>query len=582
MTFHLKAIAIAIATLVIATPGFAEGAAKSPPVSKVAASLVRKINGTTCAYLPTSTKTTGLKNSWTAGTKKGPNGFTTYSAAATFYKSKGPRYRTTYRQALSDSKAGSKNCKRLTSLKFKTTGIIGVALATVPKITKKSIHTMTASKVAIAGLYGITPGGKTASIISAISSKDKGVVNDTSITRVYQAPDGALVIHYAGHPNSCVVGKIGVGADLETCIVLRSDLPTNFVVEDHGGYVSNRMELVQFDQVGGTYLNIAGPAQNIGCGSEFKGWVAESIFMVHSDGTKEVLVPSPCGWRHLMNWSTLDDGGVVYSQESVTSQGTLTVWRNGTNTLLKDGLSLTPNGIHSMPGGKIVILVFDFDQEFSPSVSGSQGGVLVYDQTTGLLRNWLHLRSNNPEYATEDVFAACGCKAQTIYPNGAMSNGNELYGFTSGYIPQSPSLNQTPSPIFDFVVRLFPTVSLPIQLPTRIMAMSRWALGVATDNSVVVAGPDYLTCSLDNRVPCTYQMGIVDLSDNTFTELVSPADGIATLTLSAQTDGNLVLAQSVRVSDGRYLIGIVDQTSKTITWSETSTVSYRFITALKK
>ena len=114
------------------------------------------------------------------------------------------------------------------------------------------------------------------------------------------------------------------------------------------------------------------------------------------------------------------------------------------------------------------------------------------------------------------------------------------------------------------------------------MAMSRWALGVATDNSVVVAGPDYLTCSLDNRVPCTYQMGIVDLSDNTFTELVSPADGIATLTLSAQTDGNLVLAQSVRVSDGRYLIGIVDQTSKTITWSETSTVSYRFITALKK
>jgi hypothetical protein len=113
MTSHLKAIAIAIATLVIATPGFAEGAAKSPPVSKVAASLVRKINGTTCAYLPTSTKTTGLKNSWTAGTKKGPKGFITYSNTATFYKSKGMRYRTAFRQALSDSKAGSNNCSEV-------------------------------------------------------------------------------------------------------------------------------------------------------------------------------------------------------------------------------------------------------------------------------------------------------------------------------------------------------------------------------------------------------------------------------------------------------------------------------------
>jgi hypothetical protein len=443
---------------------------------------------------------------------------------------------------------------------------------------------MAASKVAIAGLYGITPGGKTASIISAISSKDKAVFTDTSITRVYQSPDGALVIHYADHPNSCVIGKVAVGADSETCIVLKSDLPKNFrVVDEAGGYVSENSDLVQFDQVGGIYLNISGSSESIGC--EPSGAWTDTIFAVKADGTKDVLLPVADCMRGISTWSTLDDGGAVYAQFSSTDKGTVSIWQNGQNSLLKSGLLVTPNGIHSMPGGKIVILVHDFDQEFSPSVSGSQGGVLVYDQTTGLLRNWLHLRSNNPEYATEDVFAACGCKAQTIYPNGAMSNGNELYGFTSGHIPQSPSLNQTPSPTWsaiDFMVRLFPTVSLPIQLPTRPMAMSRWALGAATDNSVVVAGPDYLTCSLDNRVPCTYRMGIVDLSDNTYTELVSPADGIATLTLSAQTDGNLVLTQSVRVSDGRYLIGIVDQTSKTITWSETSTVSYRFITALKK
>ena len=588
MTFRLRTIAIATVTLLLATPGFAEGATKSPPVTKVAASLVRKINGTTCAYLPTSKKTTGLKNSWAAGSKKGSKGFTTYAAAATFYKSKGLRYRTNYRQALSNSKLGSENCKRLTSLKFKTTGIVGAALATVPKITKKSIHTMTASKVAIAGLYGITPGGQTASIISAISSKDEVAVQSTSITRVYQSSDGALVIHYASHPNSCVIGKVPVGADSETCVVLKSDLPAGFMVMDAGGAVTDNTELVQFDQVGGMYLNIAGLAEGIGCETEFRNRLVETIFAVHADRRNEVLVPSSCS-RVIENWAPLDNGGVVYAQQSSTSGGTIggtiNLWQNGQRTLLKDGLSVAPNGIHSMPGGKIVIFVFQFDQGFSPSSSGSQGGVLVYDQTTGSLVNWLHLRSNNPDYATEDVFAACGCTASTLYASGGTSNGGELFGVTSGSIT---TYNQAPGGLpttrgFPIAVRLYPTVSMLTQLPAGYTSVRTATMSVATENSMVVAGPDYLTCSAGkDPVPCTYQMGIVDLSDNTYAELVSPTDGIATLTLSAQTDGNLVLTQSVRVSDGRYLIGIVDQTSKTITWSETSTVSYRFITALKK
>lgn len=573
-----------IVVLLAVSPGFAHAASKSPPVKKVPSSLVRKINGTTCAYLPTTKKTSGLKNSWTAGVRKGSKGFVAHSSAAAFYKSKGPRSRTAYRRALSDAKAGSKNCRRLTALKFKTTGIIGAALVTELKTTRKSIQSMSASKVAIAGLYGIMPGGKTASIISAISSRDEATVQDTSITRVYQSPDGALVIHYSSHPNSCVIGKVAVGADTETCIVLKSDLPKNFrVVDENGGYVNENSELVKFDQVGGTYLNISGSSNSIGC--EPAGMWTDTIFAVRADGTKEVLLtPQDCA-RGISTWSTLDNGGVVYAQFSSTDKGSVSIWQNEQASLLKSGLLVTPNGIHSMPGGKTVILVHDFSPNFSPSVSGSQGGVFVYDQTTGSLLNWLHLRANNPEHAIEDVFWECGCTVSTLYSSGATSNGEELFGLTrgsTGTYAQDPG-GMPNLEFFPIAVRLYPTVSMIKQLPSEMAALTNATLSAATESSLVVAGPDYFTCTLGSlRRPCTYQMGMVDLKDGTYTQLVSPAEGIATLTLSAQTDGDLVLAQSIRISDGRYLIGIIDRASKSVTWSKTSTLSYRFVTALQQ
>lgn len=582
MMVRPKTFGFAFIAFLVATPGLVQGTAKSPLPIKVSASRIREINGTTCAYLPASTRTVGLKNLWTAGSRKGDNHFVTFSETASFYKSKGPRYRAKYRQARADAKAGAISCRRLTALRFKTSGIVGAALATSPKVTKKSIRPMASSKVAIAGLYGITSTGKAASIISAVSSKDEVAVQSTSITRVFQSPDGALIIHYANHPNSCVIGRVSSGMDFEVCIVLNIDLPEGFRVYDAGGFVTDRTELVQFDQVGGIYLNIAGPAKHIGCTTAPRESIVETIFVVNADGMRDVLLPSKCA-DGIMTWSTLDNGGAVYAQGNNEWIGTVNVWREGENVLLKDGLLLTPNGIHSVSDGKIVLLVHSFAPTFNPSTTFSQGGVLVYDQTTGVFVNWLHLRSNNPKFATEDIFAACGCSAATLYPSGATSNGNELFGVTNGHV-----VTQSQSPLgfpiirsFPIATRLYPTVSMLTQLPTGYTAGANSVMSAATEQSLVVAGSDYLTCTIGSLPrSCTYQMGLVDLEDGSYTELVSPAEGIATLTLSAQTDGDLILAQAVRISNGRYLIGIVNQISKTIAWSDTSTINYRFITAL--
>lgn len=586
MDLRRMLLPFAIVGWVIASPGQVSGATKSPPVTKVSSSLIRSIKGTSCAYLPTTSKTSDLRNVWTAGTRKGPTGFIAHSSAAAFYKSKGSRYRAAYRRALADSKSGAVNCRRLTALKFRTSGIVGAALAKTSSTKKSSVHGASASKVAIAGLYGITSSGKISALITAISPKDEAAVRATAISRVYQAPDGALVLHYSSHPNSCVIGKIPVGADSETCLVLRSDLPKGSRVEDAGGYVSDNTELVQFDQVGGIYLNISVEAPNIGCGSEFKGVVTETVFVAHTDGTRETMVPSPSPCQTIiMTWATLDTGGVVYAQGSWSGAGTVNVWTGGTTHVLKSGLVLTPNGLHSLPDGKIAIFVHEFASGFDLPVTGSQGGVLLYDPATGSVVNWLHLGSNHPEHATENVFAACGCTAGTLYASGGVSNGDQLFGVTTGSIttPSQTYGGMPSTQTFPIAVRLFPTVAMLAQLPSGYTRVKNATLSTASERSMVVAGPEYLTCTVaPTPIPCTYQMGIVDFSDNSYTQVVAPSDGIATLTLSAQVDGDLVLTQSIRQSDGRYLIGVIDQSSRTISWSETSTLRYRFITALTK
>jgi len=585
--FKTRIISFCVVILLFATPTVADGSAKSPPVTKVKSSLIREINGTTCAFLPVSStkrNKNGLKNSWTAGSKKGAKGFVAHSTSATFYKSKGKKYQKAYRKARIDARIGSRNCRRLTALRFKTSGIIGAALAAPTPKTKSSIRSMASSRarLAVAGLYGITANGRVSSIISAISSRDRLAVQTTEISRVYENPDGSLVLLYTSHPNSCMVGSVSVGTNTETCIVLQSDLPDGFGVTDGGGFASDTTELIQFDEVGGTYVNISGPGVHggaIGCRPDPAGYM-ETIFLVRADGGKEMLNPSQCG-SPIATWSTLDTGGVIYSQGLNWRDGALYLWKDAKNTLLMQELVLTPNGIHSIPQGKIMILVHGFGQTSSPNVEYSQGGVLLYDQVTGTMTNWLHLRSNNPTHAIEDVFASCQCRPGTVYPSGATSNGEELFGITSGWVSSSITAPwEVPSfQNFPIAVRLYPTVTMLSQLPPHNNIVSSRIIA-STKNSLVVGGPDYISC-LNRPTPCSYELGIVDLSTGTYTDLVSSEEGIATLTLSAQSDGNLILAQSVRISDGQYLIGVVNETSKTITWSNTSRVTYRYVIAMK-
>jgi hypothetical protein len=76
-------------------------------------------------------------------------------------------------------------------------------------------------------------------------------------------------------------------------------------------------------------------------------------------------------------------------------------------------------------------------------------------------------------------------------------------------------------------------------------------------------------------------MGLIDITDNAYTILTQASDGIGVLTFSKQTDGNLVFVQAIRKSDGKYLLGIIDEQAKIVRWSEVSNLSYRYLVAVK-
>jgi hypothetical protein len=587
---YLIGILTLMATFLSVSP--VSGSPSFPSSQRVASSLIRTFQGTTCAYLPNTDPMIGLKHRWVSGTRSTKGRFISDKAVTDFYKGRGKSFKGKYKAALSRQRLGDSACKRLTGLKFRTRGFVGFAVADMSlKKSKRSVSKASTAKVAIAGLYGVTPTGTTASVISAITSIDTSDVALTRINRVYQAPDGSIVIYYLTHPNDCFIGRIRVGEVFETCILLRSDLPQGATISDGLSQLGDETEVVQFDEVGGVYALLVVPATFLGCQNESSEY-ASTILRIEGDGTQTIMRHPRCR-SGILSWTTLDSGGVFMAQHCFTlvdsscHPGILSIW-DGTNyEVLMDGVLNSPNGIQSMPDGKIVVLVHSYGPSRPLMAEWSQGGVLVYEASTKSFTNWLHLRANSPRFAVEDIFAACECRPGTVYVSGGTSNGQAVFGVMSGaVVSRVPGFEFPVVRSFPIAARIYPEPKMLTMSAEVMSRMNSTTVGIATEKSYIIAGPSYATCQLSQRlhnwIPCeSEQMGLIDIADNSYTILTRASDGIGVLTFSKQTDGNLVFVQAIRKSDGKYLLGIIDEQAKIVRWSEVSNLSYRYLVAVK-
>lgn len=583
-------ILILTATLVPVTS--ASGSSSFPLSQKVPASLVRTYRGTTCAYLPNTNPMIGLKHIWMSGTLKSGGRFTTDKSVADSLKARGKRFASKYRTAIERQRVGTNVCKRFTGLKFRTRGFVGFALAeTSVKKKKRSVSAASTAKVAIAGLYGVTSTGKTASVISAITPIDNSIVALTRINRVYQAPDGSIVIHYSVHPNDCLIGRIELDENFETCILLRSDLPESASISSGLSQVGDETEVIQFDEIGSLYIALDIYSKFLNCRDVAPQW-SSTILRIERNGTQTTMRHSRCS-SGILSWTALDTGGVFMAQncpnsvDTTCNYGILSQWDGYIYEELMDGVFISPNGIQSMPDGKIVVLVHSFGPNRPLMVQWSQGGVLVFDTATKTFTNWLHLRANDPRFAVEDVFSACACRPGTVYVSGGTSSGRAVFGIMSGMIESRvPGFEFPVIKSFPIVARIYPAPKMLTMSAEVMSRMNTTTVGIATERSYIVAGPSYVTCRLAQErykwIPCeSEQMGLIDLADNSYTILTQASDGIGVLTFSRQTDNNLVFVQAIRKSDGKYLLGIIDEQNKSVRWSEVSDLPYRYLVAVK-
>jgi hypothetical protein len=591
MSFRVCRVGLVVFVLGSAFPSVAEGSAIKPPTRSVVASRVVTTKGVTCAYLRKSGKPKGLKNSWVAGTRTGKKSFTVHADAAAFYKSKGRKFRPQYVAAKKRTVTESKTCGRLTSLKFKTKGFVAMGLSE-QSITTKGVQSSGLKTSPIAGLYGITETGSVAGVISPVDPSDNKEVLATKIVKSYQAPDGSIYTQYSSHPNLCLVGRVLAILESEECVVVSKDLPKGFQIGDGGGKGNETTELIQFDNIGNVYLNLFGvnrssvtPECMVKVRDRATNMViARDLIMVISTTGVKNLMPNDACLFIIQSWAPLQSGGILYSMGGSVQPGDkegvarVLKWRDGNSTLVKSGVSLTANGIQSMPGGKTLINVFDSAPEVFPREHTVQGGIFLYDDATDSLTTWFHYADQSPTFAHENLDSIhCDCVTQlALFQPLAATNGT-LYGVGSlGDTSPQPVVGDRRRDT-SYLWKLYPSVTPLVAVP-RIPSGKSYSYAAATTKSVVLASDGWNRS--DARCECS--MELIDLETFAVTNLLKPTEGLAVLSLAASEDGSQIVAQAIRTVDKNYFIGVVDSINGVVKWAPTGIINYRWMLPLSK
>ena len=581
MTIRRTAPLMVAALVFASAPSMAAAASKTPPSIKVSSTRIVKKDGVTCAFVPSPTSKKA-RSDWRPGVRVGKTRFTSHEAAKVFYKKLGGAYRKKYGKAAADQAVGARVCNRMSPFTFRTSGIVGFALAESKSTTKKGVRATATGSDPVGGLYGIEEDGDIATIIAPIEPKEKSFTTVTKIEKLYPSADGTVHVRYSAHPDDCRVGKIPAGSTMETCVVAKSDLPAGFEIGDGGGYAAETTEVMQFDSVGNLYLNLRGLSTECRPAGATSFTNTEMLMRVAVDGTVSFAENSQCTGT-LYSWAPLKSAGAIYTwhpnrRDVVNNRTSLRVWRDGAVTVLKEDLDTTWDGIHTLPNGRTLINVFQAGADVFPGNSTEQGGILRYDEATGVLSTWYHYASESPAYSVENVVApVCDCRGLLLQP--IASAGQRIFGV--GYLYSQTVPSTGPPTSWKRLFRLSPSVTASIAIPDSLRPTSLLAV---SDRYAALAGPDYLSCLLPGQkgYDCTsFTLGLIDTETGASKTLVTSSDQLAVVTLAASTESKRFVAQAVRLTDKKYMIGIIDGASKTVKWQETGSLKFRWVGTFK-
>ena len=542
-------------------------------------------NGVVCAFL--HTKSVARAFQWKSGTMAGKNRFRTFSSVASHLKKTGHKKGVVYREAVARARSSDRICGRLSSLKFKTTGVVALGVKLNKSVKSKGVRSTGLRVNAIGDLYGIRIDGSTTPVIGLVNPSDKDAGNNVQIDRVYQAPDTSIYTLYQSHPEGCRLGRVPADSQIEVCVLSNSDIPEGMSFGEAPTYLTDTNEPVRFDGIGHAYVIISGRRTSGKCAGVKYG--DEEIIQIDPSGVLTWLQPETCR-EGIGAWAPLTQGGVIFWRMTSNSDtyycyiecSNLMVWKNGSTKPFLTNFAVASNGLRTMPSGQVFISLFAYQQGvFSSNNLGGQGGVLMYDEQSETLVPWWHYRASAPVFAVEDIAdKECGCKSQIGIMSPLVRGGNDLYGVATlfnGTTPQTAIASQT------YLWRVAPFVEPIAPINTKGIP----TLAAAMAHSLVVSTSDYVSCNITANHfryidACKYNMVRINLLSREVTPFITESDGIAVLTLTSDTINNTVKIQAIRLSDKKYLVGTLEENSSSVSWTVASSIQFEFLTTLEK
>jgi hypothetical protein len=496
-------------------------------------------------------------------------------------------------------------CSKLTSIRYDTKGVVALAVVKQRKTgknTAKKKLVELASASANTELVGLKSNGAVQEVVQPIDESTSNLTARVRIHRTYQAPDGSVIVVYLWHPEDCSLGRISPSGGAEECVLFRAE--SLAVGLGGAGLTAGSRSTddvtpsVQFDGSGGMYFNLV--RTDLGCGSRsvtaFSVTVASLV-----DDVLRVMPTEKC--MNTTTWTVNQDGDVIVQQNEYLdspSAGTygnydVILWNGSSLSTLMEDVRVSANGLQSFSNGDVLIHVASDDSAdirwwSDPSNAKTPGPIYRFRRNGGL-EAWWHHQSKNPSYATEsitDVF--CNCSSRLPALNPLVKVGDNA--FAIGRIGRTIE-GSAPHTTFH-VFRVYPSVERmtwfgdktgrSYDYRTKSGTFDSYDFLAKTDDWFLTGGPSYLSW-IPKRIPYV-AFSIRAINSSTFREvdLLDPANPIGLVTIEAARTGDTAVLQGVRISDGKYMLGIFDGNGATPTlkWVETPTLDYQHLSILNR
>jgi hypothetical protein len=487
------------------------------------------------------------------------------------------------KQVRARASVAKSQCKKLTSIRYNTKGVVALAVVKErPKTSKKtSKKKKTIKKKLVSSsiidantdLIGLLADGTVQEVLEPVDPGTGDTSNLVNAMGTYQAPDGSIVFTHFSHPDKCLLARIPLEGGIEECLVSSTELPNYFVVGDSAGF-----DAVQFDDVGGIYFTAR--TTTTSCATPGVPASQQDVFRLH-DGVLQKVPFATC--QRPGFWRAISTGGVVISTFRLTGPGVSDTYRIVAwdlvklTTLMEDVQISNPVGLQSFANGDVLIQIFN-DESNDKRWSGgrqSQGMTYRFNAETGL-KPWWHYEDQDPEYSSESIANVfCNCDAQLPLMRKLLRAGNDLYGV--GYIGGNTQ----------HIFQLYPKVER-LAFIGGAGNEGQVDFFTKTDDWFIVGGRDYFGIFGDPNYwskisqPPINEIRAVHATTGQQVVLHDPSAPVGLFSVIAAPSGNTATLNGVRVSDGQFVLGIFDGTgaTPTLNWIETEPLEYQQISVL--